>query len=82
MTRSSFTTQHQKTKTAVCKTKTTARETKTDFLVLDRSCPQTDGLSLVQYPHFKKWPGYAHPLKLRLWRFYMGVRGAHEQISA
>ena len=46
VTRLCFTTQHQtcktKIKTTVCKTKT---KTKTDFLVWDRSCRKTDGLS-------------------------------------
>ena len=53
VTRPCFTTQHQtcktKTKTTVYKIKTKTRacktKTKIDFLVSDRSCPKTDGLS-------------------------------------
>ena len=41
VTRPCFTTQHQTSKT---KTKTTACKTKTDFLISDRSCPNSDGL--------------------------------------
>ena len=50
VTRSCFATQHH-----TCNTKTTARKTKTktDFLVLDRSCHKTDGLS----PHHWLYTG-------------------------
>jgi len=57
VTRPCFTTQHQtsKTKTTVCKTKTTAYTRPTPIcLVSDRCCPKTDGLRPHHW-HRRTW---------------------------